>query len=462
MTAGAADVAVIGGGNAALSAALTAAEAGARVVVLERAPRPFRGGNTRHTRNIRTAHAAADGYVTGAYGADEFFADLMSVSGQTDEAIARLVIEESQQLPRWMREHGVGWQAPLRGTLHLARTNHFFLGGGKAMLNAYYERARGLGIELRFEARVSKLHFEDARLVRLTIEADGAHEEIAPRAVVVAAGGFEANRAWLREYWGEAADGFAIRGTPFNDGSMLRALLDAGAEPVGDPRGAHAIAVDARGPDEDGGIVTRLDTIPFGIVVNAAAQRFYDEGEDLWPKRYATWGRLIAEQPGQVAYSILDARVMGSFIAPLYPPILAATTAHLAGSFGLDPAALGRTIDAYNAATAAQGWDMSRLDGCATRGIVPPKSNWARPLGSGPFAAFPLRPGITFTYLGVRVDRHARVQRTVGGPFENVFAAGEIMAGNVLRRGYLAGFGLTIGTTFGRIAGREAASNARA
>jgi tricarballylate dehydrogenase len=285
---------------------------------------------------------------------------------------------------------------------------------------------------------------------------------VRPGAVVVAAGGFEANRAWLREYWGEAADRFAVRGTPFNDGLALRLLIDSGARQVGDPRGVHAIAVDDRGPSEDGGIVTRLDTIPFGIVVNRDAQRFYDEGEDLWPKRYATWGRLIAEQPGQIAYSILDDRARGSFMPSLYPPITAPTIGELADALGLDPVRLTATVEAFNGATSGEGYDPGRLDGCGTHGLAPPKSNWARRLEVAPFAAYPLRPGITFTYLGVAVDRQARIQRTHDGPFENVFAAGEVMSGNILTRGYLAGFGLTVGSTFGRIAGREAARHALA
>jgi tricarballylate dehydrogenase len=221
------------------------------------------------------------------------------------------------------------------------------------------------------------------------------------------------------------------------------------------------VAVDARAPRFDGGIVTRVDSVPFSIVLNREGARFHDEGEDLWPKRYATWGALIAGQPGQRAYSVYDSRVAGTFIAGAYPPLRAGTVRELAAAYGLDPSRVEDTVDAYNRAVVAGEYDPSRLDGCRTRGLDPPKSHWALPIDRPPFHCLELVPGITFTYLGVAVDGRARVLRAQGQPFENVFAAGEIMAGNVLLHGYLAGFGMTLGTVFGRLAGEEAAGVAR-
>jgi tricarballylate dehydrogenase len=270
----------------------------------------------------------------------------------------------------------------------------------------------------------------------------------------VASGGYEANLGWLAEHWGEGARNYRVRGSRWNDGSLLRHLLDAGAHARGNPRGFHAIAVDARSPAFDGGIVTRVDSVPFGIVVNRDAQRFADEGEDLWPKRYATWGRLIALQPGQVAHSIFDARAAGRFIPPLHPPLTAPTIEALAPRLDLDPRRLASTIAEYNRAVRPGEHDPRRLDGCRTEGLDPPKSHWALPIDRPPFAAYPLRTGVTFTYLGVAVDREARI-----APYENIYAAGEVMAGNVLRQGYLAGFGMTIGTVFGRLAGAAAAAH---
>lgn len=455
-------VCVIGGGNAALCAALAAADGGAQVTLIERAPSAFRGGNTRHTRNIRTSHVHADAQVTGPYLEEEFLADLISVTGQDGNLdLARLAIRESQSLPRWMEEHGVSWQAPLSGTLHLSRTNRFFLGGGKALVNAYYETAERSGVEIRYATKAVDLVLVGSRCEGVVLEDARGRSTLGVDAVVVASGGFEANREWLREYWGPRADNFIVRGTPFNDGLMLRVLLDRGAMQIGNPRGVHAIAVDARSPQYDGGIVTRLDSIPFGIVVNRLAERFYDEGEDLWPKRYAIWGGLIADQPDQVAFSIFDARTAGRFIPGIYRPMVADDIRSLAEMLGLDPDRLQRTVDDFNRhAPDRDDFDLSRLDGVSTTGLTPPKSNWAQRIDSPPFSAFPLRTGVTFTYLGVAVHEAARVLVDGGASFENVYAAGEIMAGNILTRGYLAGFGLTIGSVFGRVAGREAAANA--
>ena len=241
---------------------------------------------------------------------------------------------------------------------------------------------------------------------------------------------------------------------------MLADLLEHGARAVGNPREFHAVALDARAPKFDGGIVTRLDSVPFGIVVNRDAQRFYDEGEDFWPKRYAIWGGLIARQPDQIAYSIVDAKAMGKFMPSVFPPIEAPSIGDLAAALGLDPAAVAATVDEFNRAVRPGTFDPAALDDCRTEGLDPPKSHWALPLDSPPFYAYPLRPGITFTYLGVMVNERAQVIMDDGRPAPNIFAAGEVMAGNILGRGYLAGFGLTIGSVFGRIAGREAARRA--
>ena len=276
-------------------------------------------------------------------------------------------------------------------------------------------------------------------------------------AFVAATGGFESNLDWLKEIWGAAADNFLIRGTPYNQGKVLKLLLDNGAAPAGDPTQCHAVAIDARAPKFDGGIVTRLDCVPLGIVVNRTGDRFYDEGEDLWPTRYAIWGRLIAQQPGQIAYSIIDAKVFGKFMPSVFPPMRGNTVRELAACLGLPADALESTVGRFNQAVAPGTFDHSKLDDCHTRGLQPEKSHWARPLDTPPFLGYPLRPGITFTYLGVKVNQNAAVLMRDGHPARNLFAAGEIMAGNILGKGYIGGIGMLIGTVFGRIAGREAA-----
>jgi tricarballylate dehydrogenase len=238
--------------------------------------------------------------------------------------------------------------------------------------------------------------------------------------------------------------------------------MDRGAKTVSDPRQCHAVAIDARSPRFDGGIITRVDCLPFGIVVNKHAARFYDEGEDFWPKRYAIWGLLIARQPNQIAFAIIDSKAMGLFIPPVLPPIQASSIRDLALALNLDPAALEQTVAAFNLSVRPGKFDHAVLDSCSTAGLNPPKTHWARRLDSPPFLAYPLRPGITFTYLGVAVNERAQVLLQDDKPVENIFAAGEIMAGNILGRGYLAGLGMAIGTVFGRIAGEEAARRALA
>jgi tricarballylate dehydrogenase len=457
------DVLVIGGGNAALCAALTAREAGASVLLLESAPRAWRGGNSVHTRNLRCMHDAPQDVLTDAYSEEEFWQDLLKVTGgQTDERLARLVIRASATCRDWMRRHGVHFQPSLSGTLHLSRTNAFFMGGGKALVNAYYRSAEALGIEVRYDAPVERIETVDGRFVAAYV----GHERIAARACVVASGGFESNRAWLRDAWGRndrgewPADNFAIRGTRYNMGVVLRDLIDRGADAVGDPTQSHCVAIDARAPLYDGGICTRVDCVSLGIMVNRDAQRFYDEGEDFWPKRYAIWGRLVALQPGQIGYSIIDAKAIGRFMPPVFPGRNARTIAQLAGQLGLDEAALVRTVDEFNAACRGGTFDHAVLDDCHTAGLAPAKTHWARPLDTPPYYGYALKPGITFTYLGVKVDERAAVHFG-GQPSANLFAAGEMMAGNVLGKGYTAGVGMTIGTAFGRVAGAAAADSAK-
>jgi len=456
------DVVVLGGGNAALCAAITARRAGRSVIVLEGASEFYRGGNTRHTRNLRCSHDGTAPTMTGPYEQAEFLDDLYRVTGgQTDKPLAELTIAKSRELLPWMDEQGVRFQPPLGGTLSLGKTNAFFLGGGRGMLNALYRKAEDLGVICLYDARVTGLTIENGYFVSAQVDFKGQPRTVRGKALVAATGGFESNIEWLKEYWGEAAENFIIRGTRFNRGDVLRMLLDAGVQPVGDPTQCHAIALDARSPKFDGGIATRLDSIVFGIVVNRDAQRFYDEGEDVWPKRYAIWGRLIAQQPDQIAYSIVDSRSIRLFMPSIFPAIEAGSIAELAAKLTLDPQALEKTVADYNAAVRPGTFDHTVLDDCRTEGLTPPKTHWARTIDHPPYYAYPLRPGITFTYLGVKVNAEARMFMTDGQLSGNMFAAGEIMAGNVLGKGYLAGIGMTIGAVFGRLAGQGAAQHAR-
>jgi tricarballylate dehydrogenase len=314
-----------------------------------------------------------------------------------------------------------------------------------------------MGVTVAYEASAEEFIVEGDSVTAVVVDVAGRREQVRAKAIVCAAGGFEANIDWLARYWGEAARNYIIRGPIYNDGTMLQALYDLGAASAGEEKGFHSTAVDARSPRFDGGIATRLDSIPFGVVVNRFAKRFYDEGEELWPKRYAIWGRNIAEQDGQIAYAIWDSKVTGLFLPPMYGPIRADSLLELASKLGLAEEEFTSTLSQYNAAVVPGTFDPTLLDDCHTAGLEFPKSHWAQRIDQPPYFGIAMRPGITFTYLGVKVDQDARVRREDGSGFENVFAAGEIMSGNVLSSGYLAGFGLTIGTVWGRIAGSRAA-----
>ena len=428
------------------------------MLVLDSSPRALRGGNSRHTRNLRCMHDAPTPVLTDAYTEAEYLADLQRVTkGRMDEHLARVAVRSSATLPAWLMSHGVRFQPSLRGTLHLGRTNAFFLGGGKALLNTEYAAAARLGIGVFHDAEVFDLDVSDGVFRSARARIGGQTRTIVAKAVVLASGGFESNLEWLKEAWGDAADNFLIRGTRYNQGTILKLMLERGAQQIGDPKQCHAVAIDARAPKFDGGIVTRLDCVSLGIVVNKRAERFYDEGEDFWPKRYAIWGRLIAHQPGQIAYSIIDARATGRFMPSVFPAIRAGSIRELAGLLELPADALEATVAQFNRAVRAGTFNHTVLDDCCTEGLTPPKTHWAQPIDTGPFLGYPLRPGITVTYLGLKVDDTAHVVMGDGSASRNIFAAGELMAGNILGEGYVAGVGMMIGTAFGRIAGREAA-----
>jgi tricarballylate dehydrogenase len=460
------DVLVIGGGNAALSAAITAAEKGASVLILEVSPKALRGGNSRHTRNMRLAHEKHIDPYTGAYPADEMWHDYMRCTGgMTDPELAKLTVYESPGVLEWARAHGVRFQPALAGTLHLSRTNAWFLGGGKSMMNTLYRCADRLGVRVLYDAEAIALDIKDGRFrsatVRLAAPSGTTTVQIPAKAVVVAAGGLQSDLEFLKKAWGPAADNFEIRGTPYDTGTMVKALLDAGAESIGDPSQGHMVPCDSRAPKFDGGIVTRLDCVTLGVVVNKSGERFYDEGEDFWGFRYAIWGRLVAQQQDQIAYCFVDSKTINKFMPSRYPAVKGDTIGEVARQFRLPVEKVEATIKAFNAAVQPGTFNHTILDDCKTAGLTPAKTHWAQRFDAPPYYGYPLSPGLTFTYFAVKVDRRAAVLMKGGRAAENIFAAGEVMAGNILPKGYIGGIGLVIGNIFGRIAGQGAAAVAR-
>ncbi len=448
------DVLVIGGGTAALCAAIAARQAGAAVWLVERAPCELRGGDSRHARNFRIMHPAPTRFAPGCYGEDEFSAELQrAADGHGDAVLQRLLVRRSGTLIDWLAGLAVRFQELSSDVLPSSRRTVFFLGGGKAVVNALYAAAHRLGVKISYGCRATALRLEDGTVREVGIADAAGSKTVRARAVVLCSGGYQADRERLRAVWGGAADRFVLRGGPYATGELLHDLLAQGVASVGRPAACHLVAVDARAPCCDGGIVTRAVGIPAGVVVDRDGKRFHDEAADIGPTRYRAWGRLLARCPGQGAHLILDEAAERRLRPSLFPPVRAATVAELAGLTGLDPLALQATVGAFNAAIHAP----AAGDAACTEGIDPPKTRWARPLLSPPFGAIPLRPGITFTCHGVRVDTSARVLLADGHATKNLFAAGIVMAPNLLGTGYLAGTAMTIGAAFGRIAGTAAA-----
>ncbi|KAA0589146.1 tricarballylate dehydrogenase [Azospirillum lipoferum] len=442
------DVLVVGGGNAALCAAIAARRAGASVLLLEAATKALRGGNARHSRNMRVMHDAPTPWIRGRYPADDYRSDLRRVAGAADDGLTALFVDASADIVDWLAGNGVRFHSGTDEVLPHSRKTAFFLGGGKALVNALYDTAGRLGVIIRYDSTVRALHLRDGAPA---VTVGEPNLTIRTRALVVASGGFQANPGWMRQQWGGGADGFTIRGTPHATGIPLKALLGDGAEPVGAANRCHMVAVDGRAPQFDGGIVTRLDGIVQGIVVDRVGRRFADEGAVVGSKRYTAWGELVARCPGAIAFSIFDAVIGERFRPSIFPAIRADGVGELASVLGIASPALEATVTAFNAAITG---------GDATAGIHPPKTQLAVPIAVPPFGAYPVRVGVTSTCLGVRIDGRARVLRRDGSAFDGVYAAGVVMAPNILGSGYLAGSAMAIGAVFGRIAGLEAAAHA--
>ena len=484
-----ADVVVVGGGNAAFAAAVAAREAGASVLVLERAPPEEAGGNSRFTAGaMRFAYDGVadlrrlmpdltDAEVAntdfGAYPEAQFFEDMGRITGyRTDPELCELLVTRSRETLFWMAAAGHRF-APIWGRQAFKVDGRFRFwggltveawGGGPGLVEAWTRVAAERGIEVAYAARALSLIADDEGVRGVRVRQAGRTREIDARAVVLAAGGFQANVEWRTRYLGPGWDLAKVRGTRFNTGDGLRMALDIGAMPHGQWSGCHAVAWERNAP-EFGDLAVgdgfQKHSYPFGVMLNANGERFVDEGADFRNYTYARYGREILRQPRQFAWQVFDAKVRhllrDEYRIRQATKVSADTLEDLAARLeDVDAASALATLRAYNAAVRTDiAFDPNVKDGRRTEGLAIPKSNWANTLDTPPFEAYAVTCGVTFTFGGVRIDRNAQVLDVDLAPIPGLYAAGE-MVGGLFYENYPGGTGLMAGAVFGRIAGASA------
>lgn len=493
MTDDVADVIVVGGGNAAFAAALAARERGARVLVLERACEDEAGGNTRFTAGAirfvydgvedlrRLMPDLSDDEVArsdfGTYTEAQFFEDMGRVTEyRTDPELCDLLVRRSRETLLWMRGLGIRFQ-PIWGRQAFKVDGRFKFwggltveawGGGPGLLQAWTEAARKRGVEVRYDCRALTLLIDDDGVHGVRVKHLGRTQELHARAVVLAAGGFQANVEWRTRYLGPGWDLAKVRGTRFNTGDGLRMALDAGAMPAGNWSGCHAVGWDRNAP-EFGDLAVgdgfQKHSYPFGIMLNARGERFVDEGADFRNYTYAKYGRVILAQPGQFAWQVFDQRVKhllrDEYRIKQITRVSADTLEELVAKLDdVDPQRALETIKAFNAAVRSDvPFDPNVKDGRSADGLAVRKSNWANPLDSPPYEAYAVTCGITFTFGGVRIATDGNVLDVDLRPIGGLYAAGE-MVGGLFYENYPGGTGLMAGAVFGRIAGSSAGTAA--
>lgn len=487
------DVVVVGAGNAALCAALSAAEHGAHVLVLERAPFAERGGNSRFTAGgMRFVYNGVDDLREiipelsdeeaanadfGTYTRENFYDDMGRVTNyRADPALVETLVEGSFDTLHWMRQKGVRF-LPMYGRQAFKVDGRFVFwggltveawGGGEGLVSNLYEAATENGVEVRYEAKGLAIHTDDSGVQGMRIRESGVTRDIKCRSVVLACGGFEANTEWRTRYLGPGWELAKVRGTRFNTGDGIQMAMDVGAATTGNWSGCHAVGWDNNAPpygDLAVGDGFQKHSYPLGILVNANGERFVDEGADFRNYTYARYGKEVLAQPGQFAWQVFDARVTAllrdEYRIRQATRVQADTLPELAAKLeGVNPDQFLATVATYNSAINTNvPFDPSVKDGRGTLGLAPDKSNWANPLDTGPYIAFQVTCGITFTFGGLMVDAGARVIDSDGHAIPGLFGAGELVGG-LFYFNYPGGTGLTSGAVFGRIAGRAAAQTA--
>jgi tricarballylate dehydrogenase len=484
------DVIVVGAGNAAFCAAHAARAAGARVVMLERAPEAESGGNSRFTAGaIRFAYDGVDDLKAimpdlsddeiattdfGRYSADQFFDDMARLTQhRADPDLADIIVTRSLDTMRWLRDNGLRF-APMYGRQAFKVGGRFRFwggltvevwGGGPGLVAGHTEIAQARGIEIRYGTRATGLLHDGVRVSGVRYRCGTTLGELRSPAVVLACGGFEANAEMRTRYLGPGWELAKVRGTRFNTGDGIAMALAVGAMPYGNWSGCHAVGWDRNAPefgDLAVGDAFQKHSYPFGIMVNARGERFVDEGADLRNYTYAKYGHEVLKQPQQFAWQVFDGKVLhllrDEYRIRQATRARADTLEDLAGRLeGVDPKLFVETVRAFNAAVRTEvPFDPNVKDGRCTAGIAPPKSNWANPLDTPPFEAYQVTCGITFTFGGLRIDGAGQVLDTDLGPIPGLYAAGELVGG-LFYFNYPGGTGLMSGAVFGRIAGTSAA-----
>ena len=487
-----ADVIVVGAGNAALCAALSAREHGARVLVLEKAPEHMRGGNSYFTgggfrfpynglEDIRglipeMADEEVNSIEIGSYPQSQMYDDIMRVTeGLSDADLIETLVTRAYPTVQWMREQGLHWVLMYgRQSFEVGGKQHFYggliteaVGGGKGLVDSLFDAAQARGIDIAYGAKVTGLLTDDiGRVTGVSARTPEGSRDFEARAVVLACGGFESNPEMRTRYLGPGWELAKVRGTRYNTGDGIRIAMDAGAQSHGHWSSCHAVAWDLNAPtfgDRNVADLFQKHSYPLGIVVNVEGKRFLDEGADLRNYTYAKYGREILKQPHRAAFQIFDAKVSGKLRDEYY--IARATKAEsdtipgLADALGIDKQSFIDTVQSFNAAVTEGEFNPAVLDGKGTTGIEPPKSNWAQRLDSPPFIGYAVTCGITFTFGGLKISPDARVLDTEDAPIPGLYAAGELVGG-LFYYNYAGGSGLMAGSVFGRIAGAEAAKAA--
>lgn len=486
------DVVVVGAGNAGLCAALSAREAGARVLVLEKAPRAERGGNTAFTggllrfpfQSIEEFKPLTPDYSpeelstldVGRYTQRDYADDLDRVTeGLSDPAMVEVLTGQAYPTMVWMRQQGVRWLFAMGRQSYKVEGKYRFFGnlileahgGGQGLSDRLFEIAEGKGVEIAYDTKAAGLETnEQAAVVGVRARGPGGPRLIACGAVVLASGGFEANREMRARYLGPDWELAKVRGTRFNTGDGIRMALDVGAQPYGHWSCCHAVAWDLLSNDVGElriGDLHQKHSYPLGIIVNRLGKRFVDEGADYRNYTYAKYGREILKQPGRAAFQIFDSKTIpmlrDEYRIKEATRVRASTIEELADGLTIDPAGLRRTVEEFNAAVQDVEFNPAVLDGKGTVGIDPPKSNWAQRIDEPPFEGYAVTCGITFTFGGLRINPEAQVLDNENRPIPGLFAAGELVGG-LFYYNYPGGSGLMAGAVFGRVAGASAAAAA--